>query len=123
MSILFLILLSFPLSQEVEYIDTLKIKNPNIAWKMSLIPGLGQVYNKQYGKAIFFIGTQSFSISQYKRYESLNNVSLRNTYAWWIVGLFFWNILDAYVDAQISTFPSKTLESNYVLDTLAVKNN
>ena len=48
------------------------------------------------------------------------NVGSRNTYAWWIFGLFVWNMLDAYVDAQMSTFPVKRLESNYMPDSLRV---
>ena len=87
-----------------------------------MIPGVGQIYNEDYNKAIGFWLLESYSIYKFNAYSKQGDKGLgkRNTYAWWIVGLFFWNILDAYVDAQISTFPSKTLESNYVLDTLAV---
>ena len=43
-------------------------------------------------------------------YKDLNKIGMRNTYAWWIIGIYFWSILDAYVDAQLSTFPNKKIE-------------
>jgi CheY-like chemotaxis protein len=52
-----------------------------------------------------------------------NRIGLRNTYAWWTFGLFVWNMLDAYVDAQLSTFPVRLLESNNDIDSLKVKLN
>ena len=45
-----------------------------------------------------------------------NRIGLRNTYAWRVFGLFVLNMLDAYVDAQLSTFPIKRLESNNDID-------
>ena len=42
-----LLLVSFLISQD-SYIDSLKIKNPSLAWKVSLVPGMGQIYNEQY---------------------------------------------------------------------------
>ena len=36
-------------------------------------------------------------------------------------GLLMWNILDSYVDAHLSTFPSKQLESSVEIDSLGVK--
>ena len=48
-------------------------------------------------------------------------IGLRNTYAWWVFGLFVWNILDSYVDAQLSTFPIKRLESSAINDSLLIK--
>ena len=42
-----------------------------------------------------------------------NNYSMRNTYAWWTFGLYIWSMLDAYVDAHLSSFPvNKSNQSN-----------
>ena len=107
-------------SQESEYIDSTKVRNPGLAWKLGVIPGMGQIYNGEYLKAIGFIGTEYFAISQFIELENNNRIGLRNTYGWWIFGLFVWNMLDAYVDAQLSTFPIKRLESNNDFDSLKV---
>ena len=36
----------------------------------------------------------------------------RNTYAWWVLGLYVMSILDSYIDAHLSTFPVKVTEIN-----------
>ena len=36
------------------------------------------------------------------------------------VGIYLWNIMDAYVDAQLSTFPVKRLKSRSDVDSLSV---
>ena len=118
--IIILFALSIAISQDHEYIDSTMIRDPKIAWKLGFIPGLGQLYNKKFVKSIGFIAGEYIAISQFKEYEMKNHIGLRNTYAWWIFGLYIWGILDAYVDAQLSTFPVKRLESNSIVDTLKV---
>ena len=110
-------------SQESEYIDSTKVRNPSLAWKLGMIPGVGQLYNGKYLKAIGFIGAEYFVVSRFIELNDEKRIGLRNTYGWWVMGLFVWNILDAYVDAQLSTFPIKRLESNNNLDSLIVKSN
>ena len=117
-AILFLISISF--SQEKGYIDSSKVRNPLLAWKLSTVPGLGQLYNGKYLKAIGFVAAEYTAVNRFNKYKESNHIGLRNTYAWWIFGLYIWNILDAYVDAQLSTFPVKRLESNNEGDTLRV---
>ena len=120
-----LILISFSIctSQESRYIDSTKVRNPGLAWKLGVIPGMGQWYNGKYIKAIGFMSAEYFAVSRFIELKIENRIGLRNTYGWWVFGLFVWNMLDAYVDAQLSTFPIKRLESNNNLDSLMVKSN
>ena len=121
--IIILFAFSICTSQESEYIDSTKVRNPSLAWKLGIIPGVGQLYNKKYLKAIGFIGAEYFAVIRFIELNDEKRIGLRNTYGWWVIGLFVWNILDAYVDAQLSTFPIKRLESNNNLDSLIVKSN
>ena len=76
-----------------------------------MIPAAGQIYNKDYYKAIGFCLLESYSIYKFNDYHRQGNkLGNRNTYAWWVIGLYVMSILDAYVDAQLSTFPVKTDE-------------
>jgi hypothetical protein len=110
-------------SEELGYVDSTKVKNPSMAWKLGVIPGLGQIYNEKYVKAIGFMGAELFVVSRFIELKEANKIGLRNTYAWWTFGLFVWNMLDAYVDAQLSTFPVRRLESTNDIDSLKVKLN
>ena len=118
--IIILITLSITISQDEGYIDTTMIRNPNIAWKLGFIPGLGQLYNKKYLKACGFVAGEYVAMSRFNQYKQDDNIRLRNTSAWWIIGLYIWGILDAYVDAQLSTFPVKRIESNSSQDSLKI---
>ena len=118
--IIILFAFSISTSQEAGYIDSSKVRNPRLAWKLSAIPGLGQLYNGKYVKAIGFMGAEYFAVSRLLILKDENRIGLRNTYAWWVFGLFAWNMLDAYVDAQLSTFPVKRLESTNDIDSLKV---
>jgi len=118
--ILILFLISIGITQEEGYIDSSKVRNPRLAWKLSVIPGLGQLYNGKFLKAMAFVGAEYIAVIGFIEFREAKRIGLRNTYAWWTFGLFIWNILDAYVDAQMSTFPVKRLESNYVPDSLRV---
>ena len=102
--IVILIAFSICTSQESGYIDSTKIRNPGLAWKLGVIPGMGQLYNGKYIKAIGFMSAEYFAISRLIELKTENRIGLRNTYGWWVFGLFVWNMLDAYVDAQLSTF-------------------
>ena len=118
--IVILILISISISQGNGYIDSSKVRNPKLSWKLSVIPGLGQLYNGKYMKAIGFVVGEYIAVSNFNEYKESNHIGLRNTYAWWIFGLYVWNILDAYVDAQLSTFPVKRLKSRSDVDSLSV---
>ena len=108
------------ISQEEGYIDSSKVRNPKLAWKLALIPGLGQLYNGKYLKAVGFSAGGYISVSRFNQYRKNNSIELRNTYSWWIIGLYVLSMIDAYVDAQLSTFPVKHLEFNNEVDSLRV---
>ena len=119
--VIFLLTLSITISQDEGYIDSTMIRNPKIAWKLGLVPGMGQLYNGKPFKALGFFAGEYLVISRFNKFKNANRIGLRNSYAWLIFGLYVWNILDAYVDAQLTTFPVKRIESNIVKDSLKVQ--
>ena len=121
--IMLLFAFSIAISQDEGYLDSTMIRNPKIAWKLGFIPRLGQLYNGKYLKAFGFVAAEYIVLSRFNEFKNDESIGHRNTYAWWIFGLYIWSILDAYVDAQLSTFPIKLLESNNNLDSLTVKSN
>ena len=119
--VILLLTLSISIAQDEGYIDSTKIRNPKISWKVGFVPGLGQLYNGKYLKALGFVSSEYIAINRFNKFNKDNNsIGLRNTYAWWIIGLYIWNILDTYVDAQLSTFPINRLDSNDAMDSLKV---
>ena len=119
----FVILFAFSIctSQEEGYIDSSKVRDPGLAWKIGFIPGLGQLYNGKYFKSIGFLSAEYYAVTGFMGLKDEGRIGLRNTYAWWIFGIFIWNILDAYVDAHLSTFPVKQLVSTTPNDSLILK--
>lgn len=109
-----LLILQFIIGQE-SYIDSTKIKDPKLAWKLGFVPGLGQIYNGKYIKATGLIGAQAYAVSKFSDYAKNDNITKRNTYGWWIFGLYVLGILDAYVDAQLSTFPQKLSDQDTII--------
>ena len=99
-------------------IDSSKIKDPSLAWKISFIPGLGQLYNEKYFKFIGLLSAEFYAINKFNNLRQQGNITKRNTYGWWIIGLYFYGVLDAYVDAHLSSFPKKidNKESDSSLD-------
>ena len=83
--------------------------------RSALLPGLGQVYNRKWLKAALVFGTEaalagnavlmnqrmlaSESEDEHDFYEYY-----RGSFVWWFAGIYLLNILDAYVDAQLSGF-------------------
>ena len=112
--------LSIAISQDEGYVDSTLVRNPKIAWKLGFIPGLGQLYNGKYLKAVGFVVGQYIAVNRFNEFKNEERIAMRNTYAWWIFGLSVLSILDAYVDAQLSTFPVKLLESSNDIDSLLV---
>lgn len=105
------IMFSYVFLQE-SHIDSTKIKNPQLAWKLSTIPGVGQAYNEKWVKAVGFLSAEIYSISKFMEFKDTPNIGKRNTWAWWILGIWITGMLDAYVDAQLSTFPVSYEENN-----------
>ena len=80
--------------------------------KISFIPIVGQIENKKYIKAVLLGSAMSYSTYKYIDYSKNNKISKRNTYAWWILGLYFYGIIDTYVDGHFKNFPKKKDEIN-----------
>lgn len=97
------------------YIDSSKIKDPAIAWKLSIIPGVGQIYNDKWLKAIGLIGVEYYALNKYIEFNRTDKIRKRNTFSWWIIGVWVYGMLDAYVDAQLSTFPVLTVKQDSLL--------
>lgn len=89
------------------------MKDPSFAWKIAFIPSAGQIYNEDYHKVVGFWLLESYSVYKFNDYHKQGNkLGNRNTYAWWVLGLYVMSILDSYIDAHLSTFPVKVTEIN-----------
>ena len=111
-SFILVILFSSKLYSQDTEIDSSKVKNPSFAWKIAFIPGMGQLYNGNYFKFVGLVGAEIYAVSKFNHLRSKGNITKRNTYGWWVVGLYFYGILDAYVDAHLSSFPKKVKKNN-----------
>ena len=116
------LLLSFflnaPLLAQVAKTDSTLIKNPKTAFYLSAFPGVGQLYNGKLLKGSLVLALEAFAIYSwlenakiYKDYDSLNNtlpknryLEKRNKYAWWVIFIYFYSMIDAMVDAHLSPF-------------------
>lgn len=105
--------------------------NPTVALLHSMVlPGLGQLGNRRYFKALLFAGLDAWFVSasvhfgrqasEFRdRYDAAEAVSARNEYyslfedrrdkrnkyRWFAVIISFFSMFDAYVDAHLSGFP------------------
>ena len=109
-TLFFIFFISFVHSSEVLNYenDILDNKDPNIAWKLSIIPGLGQVYNEKYIKGSLFFVSELSLINNISIYSA--DIAMRNSLMWFAIGLYVYNIIDAYVDAELNTFDNKEKE-------------
>ena len=95
---------------------SMRYKSPNGAMvRSALLPGLGQWYNGQKFKAVLVLGgelglmanavyqNQQVVQSQTEE-EKAFYVNNRSLSLWWFFGVYFLNILDAYVDAHLMDF-------------------
>ena len=115
---LVLLLLSFNLNAQVDKVDSISIKNPQKAFYLSIIPGGGQMYNQKYLKGSIVMALETVAIYSwlenskiYKNYNSEEHflrqnryLEKRNKYAWWVIFLYFYSMIDAMVDAHLSPF-------------------
>ena len=76
-------------------------------WKTNLIPIVGQIKNKKYIKAGVLASSQFYATNFFLFHNSKNQIAKRNTYAWWIISLYLYGIIDAYVDYNLKNFPSE----------------
>ena len=86
--------------------DSLKVKSPMGAMVRSMgIPGWGQWYNERPIKGAVIFSTELFlgGAMVYEQRRTLDRQQ-RNTYFLWFLGVFLYNIADAYVDAHLYGF-------------------
>ena len=103
---------------QIDKVDSTLIKNPKTALYLSLIPGGGQLYNGKLLKGSLLLAFESYVIYSwlenskiYKNYNSSNHIlpknrylEKRNKYAWWVIFVYFYSMIDAIVDAHLSPF-------------------
>ena len=116
------LLLSFFLNviliAQVTKTDSTLIKNPKTAFYLSAVPGGGQLYNGKLLKGSLVLALESFAIYSWlenaRIYRGYDNVDMplpknrylekRNKYAWWVIFIYFYSMIDAMVDAHLSPF-------------------
>ena len=85
---------------------------------LGYVPAMGQLHNKKPLKAISITALRAYWISKYKESENTGSISDRNRSLWWLIALLIYGSIDAYVDAELDSFPK-----DVVLDSLIEKNN
>lgn len=109
--ILFLNLANAQSEKSIEY------KSPKKAFYFSLIPGMGQLYNRKFIKSALIISLEASAIFAWeknlKKYNGYNDdmplmrnryLEKRNKYAWWIGIIYVYSMIDAVVDAHLYSF-------------------
>ena len=110
--------LNFFISAQVTETDSTLIKNPKTAFYLSAIPGAGQLYNGKLLKGSLVLALESAAINFwfenaeiYRNYDSIDKplpknryLEKRNKYAWWVIFIYFYSMIDAMVDAHLSPF-------------------
>lgn len=103
-----------------------QLKDPKIALKRSLtIPGAGQLYNDQKVKGYALMAGEVLALwsfndnrKKYNNYEDSDSNSKehylreRNRFAWIAIGLYFYGVLDAVVEAHLDNFDEIVKESD-----------
>ena len=106
------------LTAQVTKTDSTLIKNPKTAFYLSAVPGVGQLYNGKLLKGSLVLALESFAIYSwlenakiYRDYDLINKplpknryLEKRNKYAWWVIFIYFYSMIDAMVDAHLSPF-------------------
>ena len=114
----FSLLLSYNLIAQINEVDSTLNKNPRQAFLFSLVPGGGQFYNQKYIKGSIVMGLETLALLSwlenskiYKNYDAEEYplkqnryLEKRNKYAWWVIFLYFYSMIDAMVDAHLSPF-------------------
>lgn len=100
--------------------STQRFPDPQMALLLGLIPGGGQIYNGAWLKAVLVITAESYYLTQFRQAsKDFNNndgsdptefdelLDRRNGNAWRALIVYILGMLDAYVDAHLSTFPQE----------------
>ncbi len=103
-----------------------QLKDPKVALKRSLtIPGAGQIYNDQKVKGYALMASEILALWSFnenrKKYNNYDDsyanskeyyLRERNRFAWIAIGLYFYSILDAVVEAHLDNFDEIVEESD-----------
>ena len=106
------------LTAQVTKTDSTLIKNPKTAFYLSVVPGGGQLSNGKLLKGSLVLALESFAIYSwlenariYRDYDNVGKslpknryLEKRNKYAWWVIFIYFYSMIDAIVDAHLSPF-------------------
>ena len=106
------------ISAQVTETDSTLIKNPKTAFYLSAIPGAGQLYNGKLLKGSLVLALEAAAMYSwfenaeiYRDYDSVDKplpknryLEKRNKYAWWVIFIYFYSMIDAMVDAHLSPF-------------------
>lgn len=100
-----------------------RVIDPGKAFLAALIPGGGQIYNKTWVRAGLVISGEIFYVIQFQisrdRYNNYTDslplpkgryLVKRNKYAWWIAFVYLMGMMDAYVEAHLSSFPTESID-------------
>ncbi len=96
--------------------STQRFPDPQTALLLGLIPGGGQIYNGAWLKAVLVIAAEGYYLTQFRQASKdyANNdgsdelLDRRNGNAWRALIVYILGMLDAYVDAHLSTFPQES---------------
>ena len=103
-----------------------QLKDPKVALKRSLtIPGAGQIYNDQKVKGYTLMAGEILALWGFnenrKKYNNYDDsyanskehyLRERNRFAWIAIGLYFYSVLDAVVEAHLDNFDEIVEESD-----------
>ena len=103
-----------------------QLKDPKVALKRSLtMPGAGQIYNDQKVKGYTLMAGQILALWSFnenrKKYNNYDDsyanskeyyLRERNRFAWIAIGLYFYSVLDAVVEAHLDNFDEIVEESD-----------
>ena len=106
------------ITAQITKTDSTLIKNPKTAFYLSAIPGAGQLYNGKLLKGSLVLALEAAAMYSwfenaeiYRDYDSVDKplpknryLEKRNKYAWWVIFIYFYSMIDAMVDAHLSPF-------------------
>jgi len=123
-----LIIFSYLFSQQkVDFrTEEEQLKDPKVALKRSLtMPGAGQIYNDQKIKGYTLMAGEILALWSFnenrKKYNNYDDsyanskehyLRERNRFAWIAIGLYFYSVLDAVVEAHLDNFDEIVEESD-----------
>ncbi len=105
--------------------DSTFIKSSNAAFIASVIPGGGQIYNGKLIKGLAIMTLEVMALQLWRENSDIYSgydsgdyrlakgryLEKRNKYAWWVVFLYFYSMIDAMVDAHLSPF-NEVMDAN-----------